>query len=435
MSINTREVFDLSEHIESMAPRPMESAVVEERSERSERDAFRVAREEAIKYLNEFHRDAMLDPIKHRAEMERGISAAVRAAHVESRSQAEHLTKDLVDWIIGAGPFQRFLDDPEVTEIMAQGRDVYTERNGTLGLERPMASADETFLLAERMAQRCGVRFQAAQPIVDFAWLDGSRVHITHPVVSSKGTTITIRKPDRSRPLGLVDLAGYGMLTEEMAGFLTRAVQGRLNVIITGSTGAGKTTLLRAIAQEALKRNPLERLLVIEDTEELNLKHPHMIPFRAYTAKDRDEHGGSSVDVQELTKSSKRMRPDRVFLGEVRGPEAMDLLDLAQSEVGGVLSTIHIKSPELFVNRLFFIAKRSGFDLSINEMRQWVFETVDLIVHCKRDRSGHRHVSRIVELRDDRYADLWHWDPDARRHEKDAELSAERSETLAEEEG
>lgn len=398
--------------------------------EEDEADPYLEARHAAFQHLNAHYQEAMVSPFDHELEVERAIAEAV-AQGATSGAQARQLREDLAAHILGMGPLQIYLDDPRITEIMVNGRDVYVEKEGLLHPELPLPSEEDAFRLAESMAEKMGERFQLANPILDFTWKDGSRVHLTHPIISSKGVTVTIRKPDRSKPLDLASLVGYRTLSGEMAEFLVRAVNGRLNVIISGSTGAGKTTLLRALAHEALRPNPHERILVIEDTEELHLRHPHTIPFRAYTSKNKDEHGGRSVDVQELTKSSKRMRPDRVFVGEVRGAEAMDLLDVTQSEVSGILATIHLRSPEDLPKRMYFIGQRSGMGIDPDHMASWVYDTIDLVVHVSRDRLGRRRVTRVVELLDGEMVDLFHYDPRTDAHTKVRDLSERRTETIA----
>ena len=427
-----RRRFDVAEYAENQGAIVLETSatntsILPSLGESVE-DPYLEAKKQALDYMSTTYQSIMTDPFKHPKQIEEAIYDAVSQTSM-SGAQAKRLREEIHSDVLGAGTIQKYLDDDTITEIMVNGRNVYIERSGVLSRADSLASDEEAAHLAQDLAQKVGERFQVANPILDFAWLDGSRVHMTHEELSSIGATITIRKRDKSRPLELGNLVEKSMLSPEAADFLVTAIRGRLNIIVSGSTGSGKTTLMRALITEALKVSPNERLIVIEDTAELQLKHPHTLPMQARHKTEGDK-SSRGVDVQELTVSSKRMRPDRVILGEVRAKEAIDLLDIAQSETGGVVASIHLKKPEDLINKMFFIAQRSGIQLSKSEMKEWVYEAIDLIVHVHRDVRGNRRILRIAELVEGKMVDVFRYDLRTDSHVQVGQLTPEREQQM-----
>lgn len=390
--------------------------------------ALEQARKRALQFLNTNYREILADPFSHQPEVERAIYEAVSEVEL-SGIEARLLREELTAHILGAGPLEPLFRDPDVTEIMVVGRRVWVERGGVIHQELSLSTEEEAMHLAERMAERAGHRFQLANPIVDFGWEDGSRVNLVHPSVSASGVAITIRKPDRSRPLDMASLIESGALSKECADFLVTALLGRLNILISGTYGAGKTTLMRALAQEAFRGRENERLIVIEDTEELRLPHPHTVSLVA--ARGSKHRDADEVTVHDLAVASKRMRPDRIFVGEVRDVEALDLLDMAVSEAGGILATIHLRGPEELAPRLHMIAQKAGRTISAQEMVRQAHSAIDLVVHLTRDGTGARRVSRVTELLPEgRVQDIFAWSLDRSALERIGTLSTDRVEKI-----
>ncbi len=355
------------------------------------------ARREILDHLLQHHRDLLLHPQRHQAELAQAIDTAIAHSTVPP-AHAERLSRELRDQILGAGHLQRFLEDKGITEIMVSGAQVIVERDGRLQEVEGFQSDEDAYTLAETMALRQGERLQLAQPILDFGWIDGSRVNVVHPILAGGKVAITIRKPDRSRPLDLGSLVAGGTLTERAADLLVSAVaHDRRNLLITGAQGSGKTTLLRALLQDALRDAPLRRVVQIEDTPELHLQHRHVIALRARAAS-QSRAGAQAVTLQDLTRAAKRQRPDLVIVGEVRGAEGVELIALAQSEATGVLGTLHIARPEDLPGRFYYFGTLAGIGITPADMTSWVFATFHIVCHLERDEEGRRRVTRIVSL-------------------------------------
>ncbi len=375
----------------------------------SDGGGYAAARRAALDYLLANYRDLLIHPGAHQGETGRAIEEAVAACGAEAHQDG--LTRDLRDHILGAGPLQRHLDEPGITEIMVNGAQVIVERAGRLEPAQGFDSPEDAFRLIETMALRMGERLQLAQPILDFRWQDGSRVNVIHPILTQAGVAVTIRKPDRSRPLDLQSLVTSGTLTSDASDYLVQAINRRRNVIFSGSQGSGKTTLLRAVLHEALRPNPMQRVVVIEDTPELALGHPHTVALQAHHATSNDQ-GARAVGLADLTRAAKRMRPDRLIIGEVRGAEGIDLIDAAQSEAVGVTTTLHIGGPEDLTARFYYFATQASLGISMDDMRGWVFGTFHIVCHLDKDQGGRRRVTRIVSLSPNgQMADVFRYEP------------------------
>jgi len=391
-------------------------------------DRYTEAKRDAVAWLYDQFREVMAAPRQHAADVDRAIAQAVAQVRLAPEA-GRRLREELRAEILGAGPLQVYLDDPAVTEIMVVDRQVWVERQGRLEPALPLASSREAFALAEDLAQKAGQRFQRARPLVNLTWPDGSRVNLVHPVVSPPGVCITIRKPDRSRPLDLPDLVAAGTLSEAAAAFLVTAARARCNVLLAGSTGSGKTTLLRALAHAALQ-DPQERVVVLEDTEELRLRHPHTVSLVAVRAGDGDQ--GVDVPLHDLFLNALRMRPDRLVVGEVRGVEALDAIEAAQAEHGGLLFTMHLRTPEEFGPRMYWIAQHAGMGIGKEALTEEVYGAVDVLVHLDKLADGRRRVLRICEPdpASGRMRDLFRWRAAADALETVAPLSPARQALL-----
>ncbi len=376
-------------------------------------DSYAGARRHALDYLLQHHRDILIHPQQHHAEITEAIGDAIKDSSV-APAQAQRLTHTLRDQILGAGLLQTFLDDPRVTEIMVNGAQVIVERDGRLQEVEGFDSPEDAFSLAETMALRQSERLQLAQPILDFGWLDGSRVNVVHPILTGGKVAITIRKPDRSRPLDLASIIAGGTLSQSAADLLVSAVvRDRRNVLFTGAQNSGKTTTLRAVLHAALREAPLRRVVLIEDTPELRLEHRHVIALRAHTAS-QGRIGAQAVSLADLTRAAKRQRPDLIVIGEVRGAEGVELIAAAQSEATGVLGTLHIARPEDLPGRFYYFGTLAGIGISPADMTAWVFATFHLVCHLDRDEEGRRRVTRIVRLdqRTETMVDLYRLEQD-----------------------
>lgn len=343
-----------------------------------------------------------IDPLKA-AQMDRErlrsqINSVIRKIADEHRlhlssQEEDQVCRQMLDEMVGIGPIQPLLDDDSVNDILVNGpHQVFVERFGKLELS-PVVFLDEehVFNTAQRIAAAVGRRIDEANPMVDARLADGSRVNvITHPLALG-GTTISIRKFMR-RSMSLHALAERGAMSIEMADLLARAMQARLNVIVSGGTGAGKTTLLNALSQEI---DPTERIITIEDAAELQLQQIHVISLET---RPESAEGTGKVDQRDLMRNALRMRPDRIILGEVRGGECFDMLQAMNTGHDGSLCTVHANTPRDALLRLENMVMMANMQLPLMAIRRQIASAVDLIVQIERMRDGARRVVSIVEL-------------------------------------
>lgn len=303
------------------------------------------------------------------------------------------LFRDILDELLGYGPIQPLLDDISVTEVMVNGpHKVYIERDGKI--ERTgIAFQDDAHVLRviERIVLPLGRRIDADNPTVDARLPDGSRVNAVIPPVAIDGPSITIRKFPHER-LGVNDLINYESITPTMAQFLEACVKSRLNVIISGGTGSGKTTLLNILSKFIPEG---ERIVTIEDAAELRLHQEHIVRMET-KAPDIDGKGG--VMIRDLVKNSLRMRPDRIVVGEVRGGEALDMLQAMNTGHDGSLTTLHANSPRDAIARLETLVLMSGLDLPVRSIREQIASAIDVIVQQSRFADGSRKITKVTEV-------------------------------------
>ncbi len=291
-------------------------------------------------------------------------------------------------------PINIYLDDPEITEVMVNGHDqIYIERGGQIE-ETPAVFASEGALRSaiNNLAQSVGRIISNDRPILDARLPDGSRVHAIIPPSSRVGTCLTIRKFSKT-PLTMEDLIRFGSLTPSANEFLSLCVQLRKNIIISGGSGTGKTSMLGALSRAIPET---ERIIVIEDTSELRLFQQHTIFLETQPATRKNQ---TDITVRELFRSSLRMRPDRIVVGEVRGGEALDLIQSMISGHEGSLSTVHASSAFDALVRLETLSLMSEIDIPIYVARSQVASAIDVVVQLTRsNESGRRRVSRISEI-------------------------------------
>jgi pilus assembly protein CpaF len=305
----------------------------------------------------------------------------------------EQLFKEVVDELVGYGPIQSALDDPEVTEVMVNGpKFVYVERRGKVQRTPISFDSNEHVLrVIERIVLPLGRRVDENHPTVDARLPDGSRVNAVIPPVAIDGPSITIRKFSKER-LTITDLVRFGSITESMAEFLRACVVARLNVIISGGTGSGKTTLLNILSSYIPED---ERIITIEDAAELQLQQEHVVRLET---KMPNSDGSGGVSIRDLVRNALRMRPERIVVGECRGGEALDMLQAMNTGHDGSLTTVHANTPRDAISRLETLTLMAGIDLPIRVAREQIASAVDLIVQVTRLRDGARKVTQITEL-------------------------------------
>lgn len=313
--------------------------------------------------------------------------------HVVTGADRERVLADLTDEILGHGPIERFLRDETVTEIMCNGPDaIFVERSGRIERTDVRFDSDEHLLrVIERIVGRVNRRIDSSSPMVDARLPDGSRVHAIIEPLSLIGPCLTIRK-FRADPYVMSDLVELGTLTPLAAKFLKLCVQGAANVLVSGGTGSGKTTTLNVMSAAI---PGTERIVTIEDAAELQLAQEHVIPLE--TRPDNIE-GHGQVSIRDLVRTSLRMRPDRIVVGEVRGPEALDMLQSMNTGHDGSMTTIHANTPREALSRLETLVLTAGTDLPLRAIREQVASAIDVIVQVSRLVDGSRRVVAITEV-------------------------------------
>jgi pilus assembly protein CpaF len=310
-----------------------------------------------------------------------------------ARDDRERLAAEIADDILGHGPLERLLADDSVTEIMVNGPyDVWVERQGRL-YETTVRFTDESHLrrIINKIVAQVGRRLDESSPMVDARLPDGSRVNAIIPPLSLSGALLTIRKFSKKR-LDLQDLIRLGTLSMESTEFLQRCILAQLNVLISGGTGSGKTTLLNALSTAI---PDADRIVTIEDAAELRLNQRHVLRLEA---RPKNIEGEGEIAIRELVRNSLRMRPDRIIVGEVRGAEALDMLQAMNTGHDGSLSTVHANTPRDALSRIETMVMMAGYDLPMRAIRQQVASALDLIVHLERLEDGGRRVTAITEV-------------------------------------
>jgi len=328
-----------------------------------------------------------------RDELQRMIQGLVDRESDISPLEKDAVVRILVDEILGYGPIQPLLDDPGISEIMINGpRDVYVEQQGEVR-KTPVVFRDEAHLRAvlEKMLAFTGRRVDETHPMVDARLPDGSRLNAILRPVALSGDSITIRKFSQE-PLGLAQLVDMGTLAPFMAEFLEAAVRGKLNIVVSGGTGSGKTTTLNALSAYI---GPTERIVTIEDAAELQLQQAHKVRLEARPA---NMEGRGEVTIRDLVRNALRMRPDRIIIGEVRGGEALDMLQAMNTGHEGSLTTVHANSPRDCLARVETMVLMAGMELPLAAIRTQVASAIDLIIHQARLLDGSRRILQITEV-------------------------------------
>ncbi len=332
-------------------------------------------------------------PEKERQEIKNKILDLLDEEQAINSLDREAIAESLFAEILGYGPIQPLLEDPGITEIMVNSAtEVYVERKGRIepsGIE--FADDREVMLLIEKIVTPLGRRIDESCPMVDARLPDGSRVNAIIPPLAVKGPCITIRKFSKNA-LGADDLVRLGTLTEKMAEFLDACVKARLNIVVSGGTGSGKTTTLNVLSSFIPAD---ERIVTIEDAAELQLRQDHVVSLET---RPPNIEGRGEITIRQLVRNALRMRPDRIVVGEVRGGEALDMLQAMNTGHDGSLTTGHANSPRDMLSRLETMVLMAGVELPVKAIREQVASAVDLIVHQSRMRDGSRKVTDIVEV-------------------------------------
>lgn len=300
---------------------------------------------------------------------------------------------ELVNDLTGYGPINPLLLDPDVSEVMVNGPEqVYVERSGKLEVTGVQFRDNEHVMsVIERIVAPIGRRIDESSPMVDARLPDGSRVNVIIPPLALNGPTITIRKFSQD-PFTMDDLIGFGTLSEEMASFLDACVKARLNIFVSGGTGSGKTTTLNVLSA-CIPSD--ERIVTIEDAAELKLWQEHVVSLES---RPPNIEGKGAVTIRDLVRNSLRMRPERIVIGEVRGGEALDMLQAMNTGHDGSLATGHSNSPRDMLSRLETMVLMAGIDLPVKAIREQIAGAIDVIIQQSRLKDGSRKITHITEV-------------------------------------
>jgi pilus assembly protein CpaF len=310
-----------------------------------------------------------------------------------SDGQRNLIFKEIIDEMLGFGPLQSLLDDPTISEVMVNGPDlVFIEREGKLiQTDVHFENDDAVLKIIDKIILPLGRSIDADNPTVDARLPDGSRVNAVIPPVAIDGPSITIRKFMKDK-LSMEQLIGMGSISRGMADMLRACVISRLNILVSGGTGSGKTTFLNVLSSY-IPHN--ERIVTIEDAAELKLQQPHIVRLETRPA---NSEGRNAIGIRELVRNSLRMRPDRIIVGEVRGGEALDMLQAMNTGHDGSLTTLHANTPRDASSRLETMCLMGGIDLPIKVLREQIAAAIDLIVQQARLKDGSRKVTSITEV-------------------------------------
>jgi pilus assembly protein CpaF len=318
------------------------------------------------------------------------ISASQRS--LTSYDRAE-LVQNIVDEILGLGPLQTLLRNPDITEVMVNRFDrIFVEVKGQIvSTDLKFSSEEHLRRTIERIVGQVGRRIDESSPMVDARLADGSRVNAVVPPIALDGSSLTIRK-FAHEPFTVKDLISTGTITIEAMKFLENCVAGKFNIVISGGTGSGKTTSLNVLSSFIGKN---ERIITIEDAAELQLPQPHVVRMES---RPVNTEGVGQITIRDLVRNSLRMRPDRIVIGEVRDAAAMDMLQAMNTGHEGSLTTVHANTARDALTRIETMVLMAGMDLPVEFIRQQIVEAVDVIVQQNRMRDGSRKVTQISEI-------------------------------------
>jgi pilus assembly protein CpaF len=334
------------------------------------------------------------DPLSEQRSLRDRVAALVQeqAAPLDG-DQHDLLVERVLTSAVGLGPLEDLMHDPDIDEVMVNGPGaVWIERRGRV--ERTsveFTSAEQLMNVIERILSPLGRRVDEASPLVDARLPDGSRVNCVIPPLSLDGPLLTVRR-FRRQGFSLDDLVANATLTQELGAFLERAVAAQANIVVSGGTGSGKTTLLNVLSSLVAAG---ERIITIEDAAELRLQQDHVLRLESRPAS---LEGEGEITIRRLVRNALRMRPDRIIVGEVRGAEALDMLQALNSGHDGSMTTVHSNSAADALRRIETLALMADVALPHGAVRQQLASALDLVIHLERDREGRRQVAELVEV-------------------------------------
>ena len=310
-----------------------------------------------------------------------------------NRTERDRLVEEIMDETLGLGPLEFLLKDPTISDILINGpKNIYCERGGKMEKSK-VEFRDNNHLLQiiDRIVSKVGRRVDETCPMVDARLTDGSRVNAIIPPLALDGAAMSIRRFG-SNPLKLEDLLNFKAFTPEMVMLLEGAMKARLNIVISGGTGSGKTTLLNTLSSFISNE---DRIITIEDAAEIQLQQDHVVRLET---RPPNIEGKGAVSATDLVKNCLRMRPERIIIGECRGPETLDMLQAMNTGHEGSLTTTHANTPRDCIARMETMIMMAGFELPIKAMRTQISSAVDLIIQANRLQGGPRKVTRITEV-------------------------------------
>lgn len=343
-----------------------------------------------------FDKMDMEPPVGERYEflLRKIIDASIDEYGVKlSKADRESLADELFSYVASFGPIEEYFNDPQISEIMVNGPDqIFIERNGELILtDLKFDNNDHVRFAINHIINPMGRFITSKHPLIDSRLPDGSRVNAVIPPVSPNGSCITIRRFLKDK-LTVEELIDLGSLTPQIAEFLSICVQASLNIVVAGNTSSGKTTLLNILTHQIPE---WERIVTIEDSAELSLLQTHVVTLEAQPA---DYRGEGAVSIRDLVRNALRMRPDRIVVGEVRGGEALDMLQAMNTGHDGSLTTVHSNTPRDTISRLETMSMMSGLDMPLTAIRKQIASALNLIVQLSRFPDGSRRITNISEV-------------------------------------
>ncbi|MBA4356634.1 MAG: CpaF family protein [Humidesulfovibrio sp.] len=378
-------------------PRPAQSGV--EAPDHAQSDQYHEIKNSIHDRLIDVLDLSLLDSLSQdemRPEINRVVERILREDFAQAPlnlSERKSLLREIEDEVLGLGPLEPFIKDPTVNDILVNGfRNIYVERRGILELTPARFKDDEHLRkIIDRIVSRVGRRVDESSPMVDARLADGSRVNAIIPPLAIDGPSLSIRKFSKD-PLELADLIRFGALPPEIGEVLKGIVQCSLNVLISGGTGSGKTTMLNVLSRFIPEE---ERIVTIEDAAELQLKQAHVVRLET---RPMNIEGRGEVTQRELVKNCLRMRPDRIIIGEVRGAEALDMLQAMNTGHDGSLATIHANTPRDALLRLETMVAMAGLNISDVSLKRYISSAIDVIIQVSRLMDGSRRLISFQEI-------------------------------------
>lgn len=353
-------------------------------------------------HLIEKHGDALITLDDNESQLVNAINEIIKNEGMHIRKdEADRITKELLDELLGFGPLTQLLQDNSITEIMVNGPGkVYVEKDGKICLSPvKFDSQQQLFNIIQKILDTTHRHIDELSPFTDVSLRDGSRVNIVIAPIALDGPVITIRK-FLKKFSSIEDLTAVGTVNSKMAEFLVAVIKAKLNIVFSGGTGVGKTTTVNVLSNYISNE---ERIITIEDTAELKLNQEHVVRLEA---RPSNMEGKGQISIRDLFKNSLRMRPNRIILGEIRSSEALDMLQAMCSGHNGALSVIHANSPQDVVARIETMILTSGVDIPLWVIRKQIGSSIDLVVHQEQLPDGSRKITHITEVREIKDADF-----------------------------